>query len=299
METLTTYPFADHALARRLESAEGRANAALVETRARLQRESGATYTEIAGVYAMFDGATSPLTQTFGLGMSAAVGDAALDAIEAFFRERGAATCHEVSPLADAGLLRLLHGRGYEPIEVSTVLYQPIDNADDAFQAPPGVVPLTSPGASAFVTPTRVPARRAAVDEADLWAEVSAAGWAGESAELAAIVCDLARVIANCPCFYCFIAELDGWPIAAGAVAMDDGVALLAGSSTVPWRRRCGAQAALLEARLQFAASGGCDTAMMVAAPGSASQRNAERQGFRVAYTRTKWRLAGTGRASS
>jgi hypothetical protein len=27
----------------------------------------------------------------------------------------------------------------------------------------------------------------------------------------------------------------------------------------------------------------------MVATPGSASQRNAERNGFRVAYTRIKW----------
>jgi hypothetical protein len=30
---------------------------------------------------------------------------------------------------------------------------------------------------------------------------------------------------------------------------------------------------------------------MIVAAPGSDSQRNAERAGFRIAYTRTKWRL--------
>jgi hypothetical protein len=37
----------------------------------------------------------------------------------------------------------------------------------------------------------------------------------------------------------------------------------------------------------------GCDVAMMVAEAGSVSQRNAERQGFRVAYTRTKWHLAG------
>jgi hypothetical protein len=29
----------------------------------------------------------------------------------------------------------------------------------------------------------------------------------------------------------------------------------------------------------------------MGAAPGSASQRNAERQGFRIAYTRIKWNL--------
>ena len=30
---------------------------------------------------------------------------------------------------------------------------------------------------------------------------------------------------------------------------------------------------------------------MMGAAPGSSSQRNAERHGFRIAYTRIKWRL--------
>jgi len=29
----------------------------------------------------------------------------------------------------------------------------------------------------------------------------------------------------------------------------------------------------------------------MGALPGSASQRNAERNGFRIAYTRIKWRL--------
>ena len=72
---------------------------------------------------------------------------------------------------------------------------------------------------------------------------------------------------------------------------MHEGTALLAGASTIPGGRRQGAQNALLDARLQTAASNGCDLAMMVAAPGSASQRNAERQGFRIAYTRTKWML--------
>ena len=62
---------------------------------------------------------------------------------------------------------------------------------------------------------------------------------------------------------------------------------------TVPSGRRRGAQAALLHARLAFAAEQGCDLAMMGAAPGSASQRNAERQGFRIAYTRVKWHLPG------
>jgi hypothetical protein len=42
-------------------------------------------------------------------------------------------------------------------------------------------------------------------------------------------------------------------------------------------------------ARLRHAAEHGCDLATMGAAPGSASQRNAERQKFRIAYTRIKW----------
>ena len=68
-----------------------------------------------------------------------------------------------------------------------------------------------------------------------------------------------------------------------------EGVALLAGASTIPSARNRGAQRALLEARLRHAASQGCDLAMMGASPGSTSQKNAERQGFRIAYTRIKW----------
>ena len=70
---------------------------------------------------------------------------------------------------------------------------------------------------------------------------------------------------------------------------LHQGTALLAGAATIPaWRGR-GAQAALLRARLHHAARVGCDMAMMVTEPGSTSQRNAERQGFRVVYNRIKW----------
>ena len=86
-----------------------------------------------------------------------------------------------------------------------------------------------------------------------------------------------------------FLAELDGQPIATGTLIIADDVALLAGASTVPTARRQGAQLALLEGRLRYAAAHGCTVAMMVAQPGSGSQRNAERHGFRIAYTRTKW----------
>jgi hypothetical protein len=42
---------------------------------------------------------------------------------------------------------------------------------------------------------------------------------------------------------------------------------------------------------MRYAFEHRCELAMMVAVPGSDSQRNAERKGFRIAYTRTKWQL--------
>ena len=53
-----TYPFSDLALARRLERAEASRNAAFVETRAELQPGLKATWTEVAGAYAMFRSAS-------------------------------------------------------------------------------------------------------------------------------------------------------------------------------------------------------------------------------------------------
>jgi hypothetical protein len=103
---------------------------------------------------------------------------------------------------------------------------------------------------------------------------------------------DFGRIATQRPNGYAFLAELDGRAIASGAMSAWEGVALLAGASTLPEARKRGAQLALLESRLRWGAEQGCDIAMMCAAPGSASQRNAERHGFRIAYTRIKWRLA-------
>jgi GNAT superfamily N-acetyltransferase len=269
-----TYPLIDLSLARRLERTEARANAAYVTAHARLDTAVGATWTEVAGAYAMFDGASSMLTQSFGLGLFAEVGDAELDALEAFFRDRGAEVNHEVSPLMDPALLPRLTGRGYRPIELTSILYRPVPRE-----------PLAAPADDGLQV------RRVGPDEVDLWARVAADGWSSESPELAAFVLQMGQVSARSEGTHCFLAELDGEPVAAGGLSLGEGVALLAGASTVPAMRGRGAQKALLQARLRFAAEQGCDLVMIGAAPGSASQRNAERQGFRIAYTRIKWHL--------
>jgi GNAT superfamily N-acetyltransferase len=263
------YPFADLALARRLERCEARANAACTEARARLAPEVGATWIECAGTLAMYDGVGSPLTQTFALGIFESPTAQDLERIEAFFAERGAAVFHEVSPLAGVETLDLLVSRGYRPVELTSVMYQPI-----------AARPPSSDG------PVR--ARIAEPHEIDRWAEVAAEGWR-EFAEVAPLMRDLGRVAASADGATPFFAEVGGQPIATGALVIHEGVALLAGASTVPEGRRQGAQRVLLDARLRHATAAGCDLAMMCTAPGSASQRNAERQGFRIAYTRTKW----------
>ena len=68
-----------------------------------------------------------------------------------------------------------------------------------------------------------------------------------------------------------------------------DGVCILAGATTVPEARKRGAQNALLAARLRYAQEQGCSLAMVCALPGSQSQKNAQKNGFNVAYTRIKW----------
>lgn len=268
-----SYPFADLALARRIERAEGHANAAFVQSRAALEPASGATFIEVGGAYALFDGVDSPLTQTFGLGVLEIPGSEQLEVIEAFFRQRGAPVMHEVSPTVDLSTVTLLTSRGYHPIELTSVLFRPI-------------------GATETAAVSDVSVRITHDTEADHWAGVAASGW-GESPEIVAFVRTMGEISARAESTYCFFADRDEEPIATASLHVHDGVAVLAGASTIPSARRRGAQNALLSARLAFAREQGCDLAVMGALPGSASQRNAERNGFRIAYTRIKWTLVG------
>ncbi|MBS1819086.1 MAG: GNAT family N-acetyltransferase [Acidobacteria bacterium] len=261
----------DLALSRRLERAEAHANARFVESRARLVPSVGACWTDVGGTYAMFDGVGSPLTQTFGLGLFEPVTPWMLDAIESFFRERQAEVFHEVSPLAGADTLTVLNARGYQPCELTTVLFQPLE-----FSARP-----------APDTPFIV--RTVAVEEREVWARTAFDGWS-EFPEVREFMAAFGPTAAGAEDAYPFIALEGEVPIASGSLSLHGGVALLSGASTIPGARGRGAQRALLAARLRFAAEQGCSLAMMCAAPGSASQRNAERSGFRIAYTRTKWR---------
>jgi Acetyltransferase (GNAT) domain len=285
-----TYPFADLELARRLERAEATSNARFVELRAGLDPGRGACWIEVGGTYAMYDGPSSPVTQTFGLGMFQAPTTGDFDRLERFFFDRGAPVDHEVSPQADPATLPLLTERGYRPIEFTSVMFRPV--AGDSGTWGHGDYPRRTSG-SPLVPESASPradvtVRVIGAGEVDVWAKTASAGWGAADSDF---MLDVARVNAGRPDGHLFLAELDGRPIATAALAIHAGVAHFAGASTIPEGRRNGAQLALLDLRMRHAVAHGCDLALMGAAPGSGSQRNAERHGFRIAYTRIKWRL--------
>ena len=174
--------------------------------------------------------------------------------------------------MADPGIMAALYARGYEAFEFTSVLYRPL--------AKRGIPPLPAPPG--------LTVRLAGISERERWAQTTAAGWGVTEPESAMLA--FGRIIAASEDVSPFLGELDGRMVATGALMAHEGVALLAGASTIPAARRRGVQAALLAARLEHAAELGCDLAMMGAQSGSSSQRNAERTGFRIAYTRIKWR---------
>ena len=100
-------------------------------------------------------------------------------------------------------------------------------------------------------------------DEQELWTEISARGWRfgqasasgwSETPELAEFVRGLGPIMTDREDSITFLATSRGEPIAAGSLCPFGGVALLAGACTVPEARKQGAQLALLEGRLQYAA---------------------------------------------
>jgi GNAT superfamily N-acetyltransferase len=250
--------FADAMLARRLEAAEA-ANA-----RGCCDADP-ANVLEIAGGCAIFVGAASPLTQAVGIGLNGPVTCAQLDELEAFFHSRGAAMALDLCPHADPGLLDALARREYRMTEFNNVLVRRLEGVELAF------------------TP-RI--RRALPSEADVWSHTVGHGFF-EQPELTTAEMDVGRAIFAMPGALCYLAAAESGQLAGGgALAVHDGLATLFADSTIPAWRRAGLHRELISARLNEAIARGCTLATASTLPGSTSQRNYERAGFQVAYTK-------------
>ncbi|MHB9150215.1 MAG: GNAT family N-acetyltransferase [Thermoleophilia bacterium] len=262
--------FLDSALGRRLDEALTKEGAAYVEAWERARPGSHAELLWVGGGCALFTGADSPVTQAIGLGREGPVSAADLEAVERFFVERGAVPRINLSPFAHPSLLDELGRRDYRIEEFENALARPLSRKD-SFDPP------------ALGVEVRV------VGEGELegWAGVVARGFksAAPGVALTEIDLALARVSPFISGVTSYVASVDGTPAGGGSLAVHDGIATMFGDATLPERRGRGVQTALLKARLARALQAGCDLAAAGASPGSGSQRNMERLGFRVAYT--------------
>ena len=249
---------ADQALARRIEAAEA-ANARGCSA------PPSCPVLEIAGGCAIFAGVDSPLTQAVGIGLNGPVTTQELTALEAFFRSRGARVSLDLCPLADASLIAELSERGYRAAEFNNVLVKSLA------------------GMEIVLTP-RI--RRAVAAETDLWSHTVGSGYF-EQSELTGDEMNVGRAIFHMPGAICYLSAAEtGEPAGGGALAIHSGLATLFADSTVAPFRRAGLHRELIAARLNEAAAQGCDLATASTLPGSGSQRNYERLGFQVVYTR-------------
>jgi hypothetical protein len=250
--------FSDHGLARRIESADARS-----ARDGALQRPDAAVF-EAAGGVAVFLGAESPLTHAIGMALDRPVRETEISAIETFFRSRGALASFELSPLADPSIFEILGERGYRITELNNVMIRRLAGFEIVF------------------TPR---ARRALRGEDDLWAHTLGHGFF-DKAELSESEMDIGRDLFRTPNVIGYLAAIDGEVGAGAALALCDGLATLCADGTIGRFRRRGLQSELILARLNEAAAQGCDLATAATLPGSQSQRNYERLGFQVAYTR-------------
>ena len=96
-------------------------------------------------------------------------------------------------------------------------------------------------------------------------------------------------VLSSIPGVHLFRARIGARTVGVGLLRVCDRTAYLAAASTRVDARGRGAQLALIAHRAELAASLGCDLVVGHAAFGSSSQRNLERAGLRMAYTKALW----------
>ena len=257
--------FAGLDLARRLEAADALNGAGCAEAQQILDPAVGATVREVAGGSAIFVGPGSPLTHAVGLGMHGPVRPEELDRLEAFYRARGATVSVDLCPLADASLLELLGSRGYRTAEFMNMLIRHLTGSE--------------------IARPEVPVRLATDGEEELWSRTVGRGFLEKDA-LTAEEMDVGRNIFHMPGSLCYMAFAGNQAVAAGAMSVHGGLATLFADSTTLGFRGMGLQSALIRERLRAAFATACDLAAASTLPGSVSQRNYERNGFQVAYTK-------------
>lgn len=258
-------------LARRIEYAE--ADLIGAATRAAARRGATGVTLPVAGGLACYADVDSPMNKVVGLGFGSVPAADVLHDIERTFADLRAAVAVELCTLADPGIAPMLCDRGYRLVGFENVLGCALPAAADV--------------------PAQPHVWCADAEQSQAWLDVIVEGFAHPDGEGVpsheefprAVIADAMNDMEQAGAVR-YLAGV-GEAVAGGAgMRITDGVAQLTGAATAPQFRRRGVQAALLAHRLRAAADTGCDIAVVTTAPGSLSQKNVQRKGFHLLYTR-------------
>jgi ribosomal protein S18 acetylase RimI-like enzyme len=261
--------FVDKALARRFEAVEEMPQVLYARAFQKMRPEIGAAEEEICGGHMIFAGLGSPIGRATGAGLDRSFEVDDLDRVEQFYRSHHAPAQVDLCPLHDPAVFEMCKQRGYNIAELNNVLYRRLD-AHESFPNPPASCTI----------------RRGLPEEArELGAIVERAFFPEGAPEAFQ---DLLTPLYQMEGAVTFAASWEGKVVACGAglVIPEHQVFAVCGAGTAAEYRNRGLQTALLRARLKAAAEAGCEYAAIVTQGGTASQRNCERLGFRVAYSK-------------
>jgi hypothetical protein len=192
-----------------------------------------------------------------------------VDRIEDFYRKYKAPSQVDLTPLHSPEVFEMFKERGYAIAELNNVLYRKLD-PQETFPAPP----------------VHCDIRPSHHGEADVTGSIVEGAFFPDGAPEAfrGLIAPLYQMKNARP----FVAEMEGRPVACGTglVIPEHKVFALCGAGTLSEFRGRGLQTALLRARMTAAIRAGCEYAVVVTQGGTTSQRNAERLGFRVAYSK-------------
>lgn len=264
---------ADKNLARRLERIEAAAHISTIEASQNMISGYDGEWLELYSTFLLYDNRNSPLNRCFGLGLFDPITMEEMIKLERFYRKRDTSINLEVSSLVDDALLPLLTELEYVPVYHTNIFYCYLDHQVKSETIPQSVYK----------------ARTIDEQEGDIWSDTFSKGFEGANEKLNSFIQSYGNIATRSLGHKCFIVREQGRAIASGSLFIKDGVAFIMNSSTLTSDRSSGAHLALHSARLEYAKIHGCDLAMICTIPGSVSQRNAERFGFNLAYTRMRW----------
>jgi ribosomal protein S18 acetylase RimI-like enzyme len=261
--------FVDQALARRFESCEEMPQVLYARLFQEKRPEMNAAEEEICGGHMIFAGLGSPIGRATGVGLDRAFTAADLDRVEQFYRAHQAPAQVDLCPMHRPEVFELFKDRGYAIAELNNVLFRRLD-VEEEFPTPPSGCEI----------------RRSLIDEAEPAGAIVESAFFPDGAPeafrgLIAPFYQMDRALA-------FVASIGGKLVACGTglVIPEHRVFALCGAGTLAKFRGRGLQIALLRARMAAAVEAGCEYAVVVTQGGTISQRNAERLGFRVAYSK-------------